>query len=134
LKFNIPLAAFTVALALAAGWVAYQVYGKRQWKKTFRDPLARYLGVFFEGFEHRWYADDTYDAGVVRPFKAIAGFLARIFDPMGIDGLVNGAARLVGLGGRGLRTAQTGYIRSYTLVFFVGVIAVLGYFGFATVR
>jgi NADH-quinone oxidoreductase subunit L len=134
LEFNIPLAIITVLLALGAGWVAYQVYGKRQWKKTFRDPLARYLGVFFEGFEQRWYADDVYDTMVVRPFKATASFLSRIFDPLGIDGLVNGAARLVGLGGRGLRTAQTGYVRSYTLVFFLGVIAVLGYFGFATVR
>ncbi len=134
LEFNIPLAIITVVLALAAGWVAYQVYGKRQWKKTFRDPLARYLGVFFEGFEQRWYADDVYDTMVVRPFKATASFLSRILDPLGIDGLVNGAAWLVGFGGRGLRRAQTGYVRSYTLVFFLGVIAVLGYFGFATVR
>lgn len=132
--FSIPLAALTVILALAALWVAYQVYAKRQWKKTFKDPLERVLGVFFEGFEERWYADDFYNTVIVRPFKAIAGFLARIFDPLGIDGLVNGAARLVGLGGRGLREAQTGYVRSYTLVFLIGVVAVLGYFGFATVR
>jgi NADH-quinone oxidoreductase subunit L len=129
--FSFPLAIGTVLLALAALWVAYQVYGKRKWKKTFRDPLAYYLGVFFEGFEQRWYADDVYNSMIVRPFKATGRFLSRIFDPLGIDGLVNGAARLVGLGGRGLREAQTGYIRSYALVFFVGVVAVLGYFGFA---
>ncbi len=134
LPFSFTLAIITVALALGAAFIAYQVYANRQWKKTFRDPLTRYLGVFFEGFEHRWYADDVYEAMFVRPFKATASFLSRIFDPMGIDGLVNGAARLVGLGGRGYRVLQTGYIRSYTLVFLMGVVAVLGYFGFATVR
>jgi NADH-quinone oxidoreductase subunit L len=133
-QFDIVLATITVLLALGALFVAYQVYAKRQWKKTFRDPLERVLGVFFEGFEHRWYADDVYDTVVVSPFKSLARFLARVFDPLGIDGLVNGAARLVGFGGRGLREAQTGYVRSYTLVFLVGVLAVIGYFGFVTVR
>jgi NADH-quinone oxidoreductase subunit L len=134
LEFDIVLAAITVLLALGALWVAYQVYAKRQWKKTFRDPLERVLGVFYEGFEHRWYADDFYETTVVRPFKTLARFLSRILDPLGIDGLVNGAARLVGLGGQGLREAQTGYIRSYTLVFLIGALVLIGYFGFVTVR
>ena len=133
-EFDIVLASVTVILALGALFVAYRVYALRQWKKTFRDPLARVLGVFFEGFEQRWYADDVYDSVVIRPFKAIAGFLSRVFDPRGIDGLVNGAARLIGLGGAGLREAQTGYVRSYALVFLIGVLAVIGYFGFMTVR
>ena len=51
-------------------------------------------------------------------------------DPRGIDGVVNGAARLVGLGGEGLRQSQSGYLRSYTLVFLVGAVAVIGYFSF----
>ena len=132
--FSFPLAIGTVLLALAALFVAYRVYAKLQPRKTFRDPIERWTGVFFEGFEHRWYADEVYDTAIVQPFKAIGRFLASVFDPRGIDGLVNGAGRLVGLGGRALRTAQTGYIRSYTLVFLIGVIAVLGYFGLAVAR
>lgn len=128
--FNLALAIFTVVIAVLAIWVAYRVYGTRTWKKTFRDPLQPWLGVFFEGFENRWYADDVYEAIVVRPFKALARFLARIVDPLGIDGVVNGAGRLVGLGGRALRTTQAGYVRLYALVFLIGVVAVVGYFGF----
>jgi hypothetical protein len=34
-----------------------------------------------------------------------------------------------------LRQTQTGYVRSHALVFFIGVVAVLGYFSYlATVR
>jgi NADH-quinone oxidoreductase subunit L len=131
--FNPVLAIVTVALALGAMYVAYRVYGRRTWKKTFRDPLQPYLGVFFEGFENAW-GSDTYVHAFMDPFRSIARFLARIFDPLGIDGLVNGAARLVGLGGRELRQTQTGYLRSYTMVFLVGAIAVLGYFGYAAIR
>ncbi len=131
--FNLPLAIVTVLLALGALWVAYLVYGRRTWKKTFRDPLQPYLGVFFEGFENAW-GSDAYVRAFIRPFVATARFLARVVDPLGIDGLVNGAARLVGLSGQGLRLSQTGYLRSYTLVFLVGAIAVVGYFGFAAIR
>jgi NADH-quinone oxidoreductase subunit L len=133
--FNLILAAGPMLLAIAALIAAYQIYGKRVWTKPFKaDPLHRYLGVFFEGFENRWYWDEVYDTVIVRPFNAIARFLSRIFDPLGIDGLVNGAARLVELGGLGLRQLQTGFVRSYALAFFIGVIAVIGYFGFMVVR
>ncbi len=70
---------------------------------------------------------------VVRPFNAIARFLARVVDPRGIDGLVNGAARLVGLGGAGSAT-RSGYVRSYALVFLVGRDRGARLFGFVTMR
>jgi NADH-quinone oxidoreductase subunit L len=135
LEFSLAVAVGTVALAIAALFVAYQVYGTRTWRKGFKDPLHRYLGFLFEGFEQRWYVDDLYNAMIVQPFKRFGVFLSRVFDPRGIDGIVHGAARLVGLGGQGLRQTQTGYVRSYALVFFIGVVAVLGYFGYvATMR
>jgi NADH-quinone oxidoreductase subunit L len=70
----------------------------------------------------------------MKPFNALSRFLARVVDPLGVDGLVNGAGRLVGFGGRELRQSQTGYLRSYTMVFLVGAIAVLGYFGYAALQ
>jgi NADH-quinone oxidoreductase subunit L len=120
-------------LALLALFVAYRVYANRAWRKTFRDPIEPYTGVFFEGFETAW-GSDSYVRAFIRPFNATARFLARIFDPLGIDGIVNGTARLVGLSGQGLRQSESGYLRSYTMVFLVGAIVVLGYFGFAAMR
>jgi NADH-quinone oxidoreductase subunit L len=131
--FNPWLAVITTVLALLMLFIAYRVYANRAWRKTFVDPIQPVTGVFFEGFETAW-GSDSYVRGVMRPFIALARFLARVVDPRGIDGLVNGTARLVGLGGRGLRLGQTGYLRSYTMVFLVGAIAVLGYFGYAAMR
>lgn len=132
-EFNIAIAGLTTVIAIAMGLLGWQVYAKQTWKTKFRDPLQRYLGVFFEGFETAW-GSDEYVRFFMRPFRAIASFFSRILDPLGIDGIVNGTARLVGLSGQGLRQGQSGYLRNYTLVFLVGVVALVGYFGFAALR
>ncbi len=119
--------------SLLALFVAYRVYGNRAWRKTFHDPIQPYTGVFFEGFETAW-GSDAYVRAFILPFNGIARFLARIVDPRGIDGLVNGAARLVGFGGQGLRLSQSGYLRSYAMIFLLGVVAVMGYFGYSALR
>jgi NADH-quinone oxidoreductase subunit L len=119
----------TLVLAVVAGYIGYRVYALNTWRKTFRDPLVPYLGVFFEGFETAW-GSDSVVRSIIRPFRGVASFLARVVDPRGIDGVVNGAARLVGWSGEGLRQSQSGYLRSYALVFLVGAVAVIGYFSF----
>ncbi len=123
----------TLALALLAGFIGWRVYAFNAWRKTFKDPLIPYLGVFFEGFETAW-GSDTYVRFFMQPFRAVARWFARVFDPRGIDGAVNGVARLVGWSGEELRLSQTGYLRSYTLVFLVGAVAVIGYFSFIAMR
>ena len=126
---NLGTMFLTLVLALLAGYVGYRVYALNTWRRTFRDPLIPYLGVFFEGFETAW-GSDTYVRFFMQPFRSFARFLARVFDPRGIDGAVNGVANAVGLSGRGLRLSQTGYLRSYTLVFLAGAVAVIGFFSF----
>ncbi len=123
----------TLILALLAGYIGYRVYALHTWRKTFKDPLIPYLGVFFEGFETAW-GSDSYVRFFMQPFRALARWLARVFDPRGIDGVVNGLARVVGMSGDGLRLSQTGYLRSYTLVFLVGAVAVIGYLSFFAMR
>lgn len=130
LEFNLILAGGTLLFSALMGYLGWRVYAYRTWKARFRDPLARYLGVFFEGFETAWGSDETVRF-FIRPFRAIASFFSRVLDPLGIDGVVNGTARLVGLSGQGVRLGQSGYLRNYTLVFLVGAILVLGFFGFA---
>ena len=47
------------------------------------------------------------------------------FDKQVVDGSVNGLGNLVRVGGGYLRRVQTGYVRNYALVFFVGAIALM---------
>ena len=76
---------------------------------------------------HGWYYDESITRFVggpgTRGFQAVAWF-----DQHVIDGAVNGVANVVRSSGRGLRTMQTGFVRSYALGISAGVVVVLGYF------
>lgn len=76
---------------------------------------------------HAWYYDESITRLVGGPgtkgFAAVAWFDRNI-----IDGAVNGVASVVRTSGRGLRTVQSGFVRSYALGISAGVVVVLGYF------
>ena len=77
--------------------------------------------------ERGWYFDSIYSALIVYPGKAVAAFLAYVFDQRVIDGAVN----LVGRGFTSLATVgrrfQTGLVRTYALAVLVGVVGLLWY-------
>lgn len=93
-----------------------------------RDPLYRVSGDIWEGLSEGWYVDNGYRALVVRPYRAAARFVSRVFDPLGIDGIVNGVGRALGSASGGIGRVQSGYVRTYALVFLLGVVLLVGYF------
>ncbi|HEU0133039.1 MAG TPA: NADH-quinone oxidoreductase subunit L [Mycobacteriales bacterium] len=62
----------------------------------------------------RLYFDTVYESVFMRPGQYLARALV-FFDGRGIDGVVNGAAALMGGTSGRLRRVQTGYVRSYAL-------------------
>ncbi len=102
----------------------------------------------------RMYWDEIYDAVIIRPFNRVSQFIADVLDwqflhdyfhdtvlvkgfnafskflshpvDLGvIDGLVNGIGRLARASSGSLRQVQTGYVRVYAVVLFLGVVAVI---------
>ena len=130
-----------VAIGLAFGWRVY-----RQYKET--DPITR-LGGLYTLLEHKYYLDDIYFDGIVRPVRDTwsagvywfnqvvldgivngAGTIARglavvvmWFDRNVIDFIVNGAGDAMETFGKGLRTIQSGKVQWYAVGLFAGVIA-----------
>lgn len=72
--------------------------------------------------QNKWYVDELYDAVIVNPLNSLAGFLKNIVEKSGIDGVVNGAGRLVGYGSRQLRLLQSGQVGSYILVMVLAMV------------
>lgn len=72
--------------------------------------------------QNKWYVDELYDALIVNPLNSLAGFLKNIVEKSGIDGVVNGAGRLVGYGSRQLRLLQSGQVGSYILVMVLAMV------------
>ena len=132
--FNIPLALVTTALALGSfygGWYLYAHTLANRIKVGKEDPGYHYLGDIWKGAEIAWGFDWFYEHAIIRPYRAIARFLSTVVDQQAIDGiLVDGFAGGFGRIAQGIRGAQSGYVRTYALIFLVGVIVLVSYFAF----
>jgi NADH-quinone oxidoreductase subunit L len=72
--------------------------------------------------ENKWYVDELYNAIIVNPLNALAGFFKNIVERSGIDGLVNGVGRLIGYGSRQLRLLQSGQVGNYILIMVLAMV------------
>ncbi len=149
-------------LSMALAWGLYQRV--RAWEAWQRDPLETVLGPgLFNFLRHAWHWDDFYRAVFVQGYDALAAFLAhtvdwRFWHDWFHDTIVAGTyrrlsrflARPVDLGiidrianelagsvqglALVLRGLQSGFVRTYALSVFVGVVLMLGYLWWVIVR
>lgn len=128
-EFNLWLALIATLGAVGMGYLGWWIYTTNAAKIKIggKDPAYRYSGDIWEGMEEAWYLDRLYQRTVVAGFERLANFLARVFDPQGVDGLVMGVGHFFGGLANAMRTFQTGYVRTYALVFTAGVLIVLGF-------
>jgi len=135
-------AASTLAalLGIAVGYRLYHTYRER-------DPI-RSLGPAYTVLTNKYYLDDLYWKGIVRPvrddlsagvnwndqrildavvngaaaFTKTLGSGVNWFDQKVIDGAVNGLANLAGFTGGLLRYIQSGNVQRYAVFLFAGVV------------
>jgi NADH-quinone oxidoreductase subunit L len=142
--FNYGFAAVSILGALAGIAVGYRLYAR--WRE--RDPV-RHLGPFYTLLERKYFLDDVYLRGVVRPIqyplsaatnwfnqnvldgvvhlfawtaRKLAGVVNET-DRRVVDGAVNGVAGLTSFTGGLLRYVQSGNVQRYAVFLFVGVLA-----------
>jgi NADH-quinone oxidoreductase subunit L len=104
--------------------LAWFVYGRSPARAASigvaRNPVHR---LILNGY----YVDQIYDALVVKPIYHLSLWLARVFDPGVIDGIVNGVASAMAGWGRGMRRVQTGLVMNYAFGILLGAVAVVAY-------
>ena len=141
--FSLGFAALSVAGAALGLGTAFRLYAR--WRE--RDPL-RALGPAYVLLERKYFLDDLYLRGIVRPIQyrvsaAVHWFDRRILDGIVhgvvlstralatavhvvdervVDGAVNGLARASGFLGAMLRYVQSGDPQRYALYLFTGLI------------
>jgi NADH-quinone oxidoreductase subunit L len=94
--------------------------------------LADWMGLRLDG--HYWH-HVVHDRIIRDGFVGWSRFTNDILDARGLDGmLVNGSGRLAAWLASVLRQVQTGFVRSYALGVFLGVVLLLAYFVFMTGR
>ncbi len=96
------------------------------------DAIANGLGGLYRLVYNKYYVDEIYDATVVDPIHVTSrSLLWRVTDVGLVDGIVNGLGRLSTAIGGGLRTLQSGNIRSYAAWIVLGSVLVLVFMGLA---
>jgi NADH-quinone oxidoreductase subunit L len=122
LAFSLLVLSALVAIAGVA--LAWMVYGRSPVRAASigvaRNPIHKLL-------IEKYYIDEIYDFLFVKPIYHLSLWLARVFDPRVIDGLVNGVATVVASWARGLRRVQTGFVMNYALGILLGAVAVIAY-------
>jgi NADH-quinone oxidoreductase subunit L len=111
----------SLPLAIAGIVTAWSVYGhgrNRVAGIANRTALAIYAFL-----QRKWYMDDFYHGIVARGVIA-ASVVFAWFDRHVVNGFVDGAAWLAGVGGRYLRLAETGQLQFYALVLVLAAAAV----------
>ena len=118
------LLVLSALVAIAGVALAWMVHGRIPVRAASigvaRNPLHKIL-------IDKYYVDEIYDALFVKPIYQLSLWLARVFDPRVIDGLVNGVATTVASWSRGLRRVQTGFVMNYALGVLLGAVAVIAY-------
>ena len=153
---NPIVAGISTVLALAAIGLSWALYLRKPLEAGQPDPLKKMLGPIFVGMESKWMIDEVYGFLFVKPFGALARFLAQTLDwdfwhewvhdsviARGFVGLARFLADPVDLGfvdrisywlsdivrgsSESLRRLQNGFVRSYALSVLIGVVAIVGY-------
>ncbi len=106
-----------VSTGLAVVMILMAVAVNKRPSFTPNTGLARVL-------ENKWYVDELYDAVVVRPLYALAQFLYRFAERLGIDGFVNGIGKSVQWGSERIRLLQSGQVGFYIFAMVLGMLLV----------
>ena len=93
--------------------------------------MNRFRGLYTTLLNKYW-VDEIYDALIVQPVKLVSTYILWKFaDVLVIDGIVNGAGRLVRANGGWLKHFQSGYARAYGAWILFGAVAVVAYMFFS---
>jgi len=108
-----------VAIAALGTWLAYVRFYKRGLAAD--ESFAQSAPAIARGMENKWYVDEFYQAVIVRPLEQFSLFLWKFIDAI-IDGLAAMLGYIVQGFGDLMRFFQTGNVRNYALMMFLGVI------------
>ena len=104
-------------MALAGILLAYVLYLRSPGATA---ALQQRMPRVHDFLEHKWYFDELIGALVVRPTLALGRWANSTFERYVVQGLVDGTTGAVRGVNVAVRTAQSGYLRSYALLLVAG--------------
>jgi NADH-quinone oxidoreductase subunit L len=117
-----PLPWIALIIAIAGIFLAYAIYSAK-WLSAER--IGGMFKPFYTLFLRKYFLDELYENIIVRIalIRGLFGGLQQI-DTYGVDGAVNGLAKVTTTSGGALRRTETGQLQLYGLFIGIGVIAI----------
>jgi NADH-quinone oxidoreductase subunit L len=109
----------SVALAscgIALAWWIFVADPERRLRLAGAAPAMRTL------LADQYRFDEVYEEAVIQPGRDVGDVLLNDVERYGVQGSLEGVVRGMADAARGLRTAQTGLVRSYAFVMIAGVV------------
>ncbi|HVT02161.1 MAG TPA: NADH-quinone oxidoreductase subunit L [Thermoanaerobaculia bacterium] len=119
---EITIALVSTAIALVGFVLARKLYLNRGLATD--ESFEQKTPGLAHTLQNKYYVDEGYDAVVIDPLNRISVFMWRVIDAI-IDGLLSLGAYTVAAFGDLMRFFQTGNVRNYALMFFLGVVIFL---------
>ena len=156
LPLDLTVAGISTVFALTAILISWLIYGRKPLVKNQKDPLSMFGGIF-AGMTQKWYVDEIYQSVIITPFTKLSQFLSDVIDGKfwhdwfhdtvlagtynwtsetalseyadrkGIDTFFNSWGDVTQWFSANLRKVQNGFVRSYALSVFLGVVVIIGY-------
>ncbi len=105
---------------LAAYWLYVRKWGMAERMSESAPGLYRLV-------YDKYRIDELYNTVIVKPLQSLGTALSSTVEKRGIDGAVHGLAWLTDRAGEGVRRLQTGLVRNYALLMFVGIVLLVAY-------
>ena len=90
-----------------------------------RAALYHRFRPLVDAARNKFYVDEIYGRTIVMPAKRLAAFASDVVDARVIDGALTGVGRVIAGFAEGFRRMQTGYVRSYGVLFLFGAVLLL---------
>jgi NADH-quinone oxidoreductase subunit L len=121
---ELTIALVSTAIAVLGWFTARSLYKDKQLASD--AAFAARSPRLAAAIENKWYVDELYHHAVVQPLAWLSRFFWKI-----VDALIDGLAAMLGYVIRGfgdvMRFFQTGNVRNYALMFFIGVIVFVAF-------
>ncbi len=121
---EILVASISTAIAILGWFIARRLYKDRG--LTSDAAMEQRWPILTRAIEDKWYVDEVYATVIVGPLTTASRFLWK-----GVDALIDGLAAMLGYVVRGfgeiMRFFQTGNVRNYALMFFIGVVVFIAF-------
>jgi NADH:ubiquinone oxidoreductase subunit 5 (subunit L)/multisubunit Na+/H+ antiporter MnhA subunit len=109
----------STVLALAGWFVAKKLYVAKGLASD--EKFHANMPWLSRNLENKWYVDELYGATVIGPLHRFSTICWKVFDAI-IDGLISLGAYVIAAFGDIIRFFQTGNVRNYALMMFVGIV------------